>query len=103
MEFERVPRSRRARRRSQASRLKSQANTITIEQMSEAPLCVYCRQRPVAISWRPFCSERCKMADLGRWLSGDYRVPTQPDDPDSENGNETRPDDPGVSTGDPDR
>jgi hypothetical protein len=25
--------------------------------------------------WRPFCSERCKMADLGRWLSEDYRVP----------------------------
>jgi len=24
--------------------------------------------------WRPFCSERCKLADLGRWLSGDYRV-----------------------------
>ena len=23
----------------------------------------------------PFCSERCKMADLGRWLAGDYRVP----------------------------
>jgi endogenous inhibitor of DNA gyrase (YacG/DUF329 family) len=29
--------------------------------------------------WRPFCSERCKMADLGRWLSEDYRVPD--DDP----------------------
>ncbi len=24
---------------------------------------------------RPFCSERCRMADLGRWLSEDYRVP----------------------------
>lgn len=23
----------------------------------------------------PFCSERCKMADLGRWLRGDYAVP----------------------------
>jgi hypothetical protein len=27
--------------------------------------------------WRPFCSERCKMADLGRWLSEDYRVPDE--------------------------
>jgi endogenous inhibitor of DNA gyrase (YacG/DUF329 family) len=23
----------------------------------------------------PFCSERCKMADLARWLRGDYAVP----------------------------
>jgi endogenous inhibitor of DNA gyrase (YacG/DUF329 family) len=39
------------------------------------PLCAYCRQRPIDPHWRPFCSERCKMADLGRWLRGDYRVP----------------------------
>lgn len=24
----------------------------------------------------PFCSPRCKMADLGRWLGGEYAVPT---------------------------
>jgi uncharacterized protein len=42
--------------------------------MAEAPVCAYCRQRPVVPEWRPFCSERCKMADLGRWFSGDYRV-----------------------------
>jgi hypothetical protein len=42
--------------------------------MSDDPLCVYCRRRPVDPSYRPFCSERCKMADLGRWLQGDYRV-----------------------------
>jgi endogenous inhibitor of DNA gyrase (YacG/DUF329 family) len=42
--------------------------------MSDEPLCVYCRQRPVDRRYRPFCSERCKMADLGRWLQGDYRV-----------------------------
>lgn len=24
---------------------------------------------------RPFCSKRCAMLDLGRWLKGDYRVP----------------------------
>jgi len=43
------------------------------------PVCVYCRREPVDARWRPFCSERCKMADLGRWLSEDYRVPD--DDP----------------------
>jgi endogenous inhibitor of DNA gyrase (YacG/DUF329 family) len=40
-------------------------------------------------AWKPFCSERCKMADLGRWLSEDYRVPDegQPDGPgDHQNG-----------------
>lgn len=25
--------------------------------------------------WRPFCSERCKMIDLGAWASEDYRIP----------------------------
>ena len=37
--------------------------------------CVYCRQQPPDSQWHPFCSERCRMADLGRWLQGDYRVP----------------------------
>jgi hypothetical protein len=25
--------------------------------------------------FRPFCSERCKRIDLGRWAGGEYRVP----------------------------
>ena len=25
--------------------------------------------------YRPFCSERCKLIDLGRWLDGKYQVP----------------------------
>ncbi|MBA3948694.1 MAG: DNA gyrase inhibitor YacG [Acidobacteria bacterium] len=48
--------------------------------MPEAPICPYCRRRPAEPGWLPFCSERCKMADLGRWLSGDYRVPGAPID-----------------------
>jgi uncharacterized protein len=39
---------------------------------------VYCQREPVDDRWRPFCSERCKLADLGRWLSEDYRVPDEP-------------------------
>ena len=23
----------------------------------------------------PFCSERCKLIDLGQWLEGNYRIP----------------------------
>lgn len=33
---------------------------------------------------RPFCSNRCKLVDLDRWLSGDYRIPgpyLDPEDP----------------------
>ena len=41
-------------------------------------LCVYCREKPVDPAWRPFCSERCKMADHGRRLGGEYRVPDEP-------------------------
>lgn len=27
--------------------------------------------------FRPFCSERCKMIDLGAWASEEYKLPTQ--------------------------
>jgi len=27
---------------------------------------------------RPFCSERCQLVDLGRWVEGEYRVPGEP-------------------------
>jgi len=26
--------------------------------------------------FRPFCSERCKLIDLGKWAGEDYRIPT---------------------------
>jgi endogenous inhibitor of DNA gyrase (YacG/DUF329 family) len=25
-------------------------------------------------SWRPFCSEKCKLIDLGKWVSEEYRI-----------------------------
>ena len=28
--------------------------------------------------FRPFCSERCKLVDLGKWVSEEYRVPGKP-------------------------
>lgn len=33
-------------------------------------------------AWRPFCSERCRSADLGAWASERFRVPVAeaPDD-----------------------
>jgi uncharacterized protein len=45
-----------------------------------AALCVYCREKPTDPAWRPFCSERCKLLDLARWIDGDYRVAGDPVD-----------------------
>ena len=28
----------------------------------------------------PFCSERCQLVDLGRWINEDYRVPAEEPD-----------------------
>lgn len=25
--------------------------------------------------WRPFCSERCRLIDLGKWASEGYKIP----------------------------
>jgi uncharacterized protein len=33
--------------------------------------------------WRPFCTERCKLIDLGAWASEKYRVAVEPPDEDS--------------------
>ncbi len=27
--------------------------------------------------YRPFCSERCRLVDLGKWLNEDYRIPVK--------------------------
>ena len=39
------------------------------------PLCALCRREPVNPLWRPFCSQRCKLRDLARWVDGSYKVP----------------------------
>jgi len=28
--------------------------------------------------WRPFCSERCRLIDLGDWASEAHRIPGEP-------------------------
>lgn len=57
-------------------------------------LIVRCPQCGKPVEWhtspfRPFCSERCKLIDLGKWAAEDYRiageaVPTSPQEPASE-------------------
>jgi endogenous inhibitor of DNA gyrase (YacG/DUF329 family) len=46
--------------------------------VSEERRCVHCRQRPIDPEWRPFCSERCRLLDLGNWIDERYRVASEP-------------------------
>ena len=48
-----------------------------------------CPQCKKLIRWqgnphRPFCSERCKLIDLGKWVTEEYRVAGELDDRTSE-------------------
>jgi len=42
--------------------------------------CPTCKQPIFADQqeFRPFCSKRCKMIDLGNWLDGSYALPGEP-------------------------
>lgn len=48
--------------------------------MTRKSFCPYCRKEAAKEnnpSW-PFCSQRCKMIDLGKWAKEEYRVPGEP-------------------------
>jgi len=49
--------------------------------MASTVNCPTCR-RPVQWSdesaYRPFCSERCRLIDLGAWLSEQHKIPDEP-------------------------
>jgi hypothetical protein len=48
--------------------------------------CPSCNARvewSVAARWRPFCSERCHLIDLGNWLSETNRIPGEDNPPES--------------------
>ncbi|MBO1361387.1 DNA gyrase inhibitor YacG [Acetobacter sacchari] len=49
--------------------------------MNKSSLCPICG-RAAERGFTPFCSKRCADVDLGRWFSGDYRVPGPPADDD---------------------
>ena len=55
--------------------------------LSKAPIvaCPHCGKESrwyPANRFRPFCSERCKMIDLGKWADEEFRVPLPPDEMD---------------------
>ncbi|MEO1025866.1 MAG: DNA gyrase inhibitor YacG [Pseudomonadota bacterium] len=37
------------------------------------PIC----SKPAFKAYRPFCSKRCADVDLGRWLNGNYAIPSE--------------------------
>jgi endogenous inhibitor of DNA gyrase (YacG/DUF329 family) len=47
--------------------------------------CPICQKRlevqdPKEAPYFPFCSDRCRLIDLGRWLGEDYQLPARPAD-----------------------
>lgn len=42
------------------------------------PACPICGRVPNDRLVSPFCSERCREVDLGRWLHGAYRLAGEP-------------------------
>lgn len=52
--------------------------------------CPTCRKQTTWTGnpYRPFCSERCKLVDLGNWASERYRVPGPAADAPTESGDE---------------
>ena len=51
--------------------------------MSKALFCPTCRKVVFATDENfPFCSDRCRLIDLGKWASGDYKISSPIQDPD---------------------
>lgn len=40
----------------------------------KCPTCKKTRQQFESTEFLPFCSDRCRLADFGKWLDGDYKV-----------------------------
>jgi len=43
-------------------------------------------------SFRPFCSDRCRLTDLGKWAAEEYRIPGEKKDGFGESTKEINPD-----------
>lgn len=48
----------------------------TPARLPPCPVCEKPASRPPANRAFPFCSDRCRMVDLGRWMAEDYVVET---------------------------
>lgn len=48
------------------------------------PTCAAIVEWSPAQPWRPFCSERCRLIDLGNWLDESHRIPAEEAEPSSD-------------------
>ncbi|WP_336367072.1 DNA gyrase inhibitor YacG [Marinobacter sp. C2H3] len=46
----------------------------------QCPTCKQSVEWDDANRYRPFCSERCQLIDLGAWANEEYRVPAEEED-----------------------
>jgi endogenous inhibitor of DNA gyrase (YacG/DUF329 family) len=58
----------------------------------KCPGCGRSLEWSAANPWRPFCSERCKLIDLGAWFKEEHAIPGEPalDVPDKADSDDSR-------------
>jgi endogenous inhibitor of DNA gyrase (YacG/DUF329 family) len=52
--------------------------------IARCPKCGASSRLDTANAFRPFCSERCKLLDLGAWLDGRHAIPVVEEEPDGD-------------------
>ncbi len=52
-------------------------NEKVVARIVRCPQCGKSSEYSSRNSFRPFCSERCRLIDLGEWAEGSYKVPTE--------------------------
>ena len=66
-------------------------DTMSAAIKSKCPACkkviVYSTDNPS----RPFCSERCRLKDLGAWLDGAYSIAAEEDDSENSTAEDSNP------------
>ena len=55
---------------------------MTIARIVPCPQCGGRTKTTPDNQWRPFCSERCKLIDLGQWFAKEHRIADEPADED---------------------
>ena len=51
--------------------------SATLEAMAACPICRKSVQARAKNASFPFCSERCRQVDLGKWLNEEYALPAE--------------------------
>jgi uncharacterized protein len=70
------------------------SNSSSRSATSKVVACPHCGASVVwgpESKYRPFCSERCKMIDLGAWATEAYRIPVEEDKDTPENDERSPP------------